>query len=694
MKNRYSHISLNLVLLFFFTLTAKQLSAQPNTIWASYWGDGATYGTEVSGIVYDKTGYIYLCGHVSADELNNLSSPGAYKQQPGIAGDGYIAKFDTLGNRIWSSYIGNSFDTKPTAIAIDMSGNVIIAAVTFGIINEVGTPGTYNHQMTSTPSPIGGPNGIIVKFDPNGNKIWGTYLTRLIDSNFSFQPNSVICDNQNNIIVTGEAINTWNIPSVISTFPSSTTFQPIGTTGNQNAFIMKLNTGGNFIWGSYYGNGSTHINSVTVNTVNEVFIAGITTNAPNIASSGAAYPGFVPIKPTSNLAGFIAKFNPNGQRLWGTYTNGINTTNGMLITDPSGSLYLTGTTQYDTGIATPGTYQQQRAGLVDLCITKWSASGQKTWGTYYGGEGIESYGGYSYLGPRLYDTMSNLHTHIRHPQSYSLSIADDESIVVAGGFATPPYSFKNIQAGCTYSLKETVPGDGFIAKFYPDGKIKWGSYYDVYIRAIACGKHTSLYIGTNTSLDGLTTVGSFQPLKLNNQSAGFISKLQGEYLCPDIQENVEINDRLLQVSTGYTEYQWYRNGSVVIGATSNSYTAVDSGHYYVTFRDACKCLYTSDIVFMGQQQSGIAELGTELKLFVYPNPTNGRFEILASAAKPNVVNYTISDISGRVMKTDHFSARSATHREMVDLSEFAPGIYFINFLSNIGSANIKLVYTK
>jgi len=38
---------------------------------------------------------------------------------------------------------------------------------------------------------------------------------------------------------------------------------------------------------------------------------------------------------------------------------------------------------------------------------------------------------------------------------------------------------------------------------------------------------------------------------------------------------------VLSVSSGYGSYQWYKNGSAISGATSNSYSATSSGSYYV-----------------------------------------------------------------------------------------------------------------
>jgi len=52
---------------------------------------------------------------------------------------------------------------------------------------------------------------------------------------------------------------------------------------------------------------------------------------------------------------------------------------------------------------------------------------------------------------------------------------------------------------------------------------------------------------------------------------------------PVIVDNVSCGSstNTLSVSSGYSSYQWYKNGSTISGATSHSYSATSSGSYTV-----------------------------------------------------------------------------------------------------------------
>lgn len=94
---------LTILTLFCF---AKNTCAQIDKIWASYFS-GIGYGSyvtqlELATVLYDNTGYIYFSGRIS-DTTVNLSTPGGFITNPALGqySTSFIAKFDTLGNRIW-----------------------------------------------------------------------------------------------------------------------------------------------------------------------------------------------------------------------------------------------------------------------------------------------------------------------------------------------------------------------------------------------------------------------------------------------------------------------------------------------------------------------------------------------------------------------------------------------------------------
>src|SRR5690606_25192203 len=99
-------------------------------------------GTEASSVVYDPAGFIYITG-LASDSTISLATPGSFKEHMSGFSDAYLAKFDTLGNRIWATYIGNEDGDLQPRLHLDRNGNALVAGVTRGQLNLMGTPGVY-----------------------------------------------------------------------------------------------------------------------------------------------------------------------------------------------------------------------------------------------------------------------------------------------------------------------------------------------------------------------------------------------------------------------------------------------------------------------------------------------------------------------------------------------------------------------
>ena len=90
-----------------------------------------------------------------------------------------------------------------------------------------------------------------------------------------------------------------------------------------------------------------------------VYLAGYTDSTTGIATTGAhqtTYGGGV-------YDAFLVKFNSSGVRQWGTYYGGTGYDDGYsCATDASGNVYLAGSTNSTTGIATTGAHQTTSGG--------------------------------------------------------------------------------------------------------------------------------------------------------------------------------------------------------------------------------------------------------------------------------------------------------------------------------------------
>lgn len=204
------------------------------------------------------------------------------------------------------------------------------------------------------------------------------------------------------------------------------------------------------LWGTYYGgSGNEEGYSCTTDVSGNVCIAGFTSSniGTVIATTGAHQAACGGVNDA-----FLAKFNSNGVRQWGTYYGGIWNDQGFsCTTDASGNVYLAGYTESNTGtvIATAGAHQSVSDGSGDAFLVKFNASGVRQWGTYYGGSG------YDYSFSCSNDVLGNVYIAGRTNSNIGTVIA-------------------------TTGAHQAVNGgvnDAFLVKFNSSGVRQWGTYY-------------------------------------------------------------------------------------------------------------------------------------------------------------------------------------------------------------------------
>lgn len=71
------------------------------------------------------------------------------------------------------------------------------------------------------------------------------------------------------------------------------------------------------------------------------------------------------------------------------------------------------------------------------------------------------------------------------------------------------------------------------------------------------------------------------------------------------------------------------------------------------------------------------------KIEVFPNPTENTVTIMYPCKSAGLLDISIKDVSGRIMYTETISCTDGnTVNDVVDLSKFAPGVYFIDLTQN------------
>jgi hypothetical protein len=294
-------------------------------LWGSYYGGEGN--DQAWGLTLDLTGNIVMVGYT--ESFNDIATVGAYQTVSNIPGNraypiGFLVKFNAAGNvRQWGSYYGAgaTFGTCCADVAVDKGNRILIMGCTD---SPSFISGGAVHQLTYGG---GASDAFVASFNPTGTRIWGTYFGGNgnensfpgVNGNPYLFPDFFI-DSNDNIIITGSTTSVTGIAS------AGAFQQAYG--GAVDAFITKLDSTGNLVWGTYYGgSGQDFGESVFIDKSNTIYVVGATASNNNIGTPCAHQDSL-----NGQLNTFITSFSTLGAKLWGTYEATV----GTPITSPNG----------------------------------------------------------------------------------------------------------------------------------------------------------------------------------------------------------------------------------------------------------------------------------------------------------------------------------------------------------------------
>ena len=291
-------------------------------------GDDRGYSLKV-----DALGNVYSTGQFFSTADFDLSSPSIHTLTSLGQADIYVLKLDVNGNFVWVKQMGGSLGNFSRAIDLDGTGNPIVSGFYTGVCDFDPSPATYTLQTN------GNNDFFITKLDVTGNLLWSKSMGST-GNDASFCLN---VDNNNNILIGGMFEGNLDFDLSVST-------NTLTSYGFQDAYILKLDPNGNYLWAKQMGcsTDNDQCNAITTDAIGNVYTTGIFFSNADFDTSISTYT----LQSNGQNDVFISKFDTNGNLSWAKSfgATGSETSSAICIDQNNKVLstgYYTQTTDFD-----------------------------------------------------------------------------------------------------------------------------------------------------------------------------------------------------------------------------------------------------------------------------------------------------------------------------------------------------------
>ncbi|MCB9196509.1 MAG: SBBP repeat-containing protein [Flavobacteriales bacterium] len=247
---------------------------------------------------------------------------------------------------------------------------------------------------------------------------------------------SIAVDQNGNVFTTGYFYDTADFDPGPGVYELSSPYQ------NDNTFISKLDSDGDFVWAASFSGGSNDPVDLVLDEQGNVYVTGYFSDSVDF-NPGAGISEFI----TSWQAAYVVKLDANGNYLWSKMFN--NAFGGAIALSSEGHIVVageySGTVDFDPG---SGVYNLSSSGDYDDFVVKLDSLGNFIWAKSFGGS---SYDGVSEVG-----------------------VDGENNIYLSGYF----YNTSDFDPGVgVFELTSNGGGDCFIVKIDEDGYFQWAASY-------------------------------------------------------------------------------------------------------------------------------------------------------------------------------------------------------------------------
>jgi hypothetical protein len=597
-----------------------------NIKWSTYIGSGGNdYVWETK---CDVDNNLFAVGETFA--TNFPGAIGSYQTFFGGGSDGFVAKFDTIGQLLWSTYVGGTRTDYLKDLDFSSSKDIYCVGSTNSQSLPLQTPsGGYSQGYVGPYEPGYGVHfdGLIFVIGQDGlTNPWLTYYAGNSDDYFY----GCKVDLSDNFFVVGASKST-NLPvsGAAGTYTSNlnrVNYPFYCDTCYFDGYIVKFNSSSARDWSTYIGS-DTIINAPNLDNPNDalfdicledpsdappqdVYVTGHAgcSNYPTMVNGGSTNYNH---KGREDVV--VTHFTNAGQMVYSSYFGSSYNDYGNAITHKSGKLYITGiAADLDFQTDSSGMYYFQRhKGLNDAYFIIMNGSTDVVQHS-------------SYLG----GTNNEAGTDI---------VVDNNNIIyMTGVTSSSNFPMPPSQPANTYNQTYKGNNDNYVcAVEFSNKELDWSTYLGGtnYEANIAEPRHSTICIDgrNNLFLGGMTSSDSAAKFPLDN-GGGF----------PTFFEPV-------------------RKGFV--DGTITKFDLIP-------------------LLTIGIKENQLSLDG----VFLYPNPTNGTLNIKLNEGMKNM-QYRIFDVSGKLVGYGKLFSTFNT----ISVNNLSAGMYFIEIFDNKNRASTKFV---
>ncbi|MBP6390536.1 MAG: T9SS type A sorting domain-containing protein [Flavobacteriales bacterium] len=304
--------------------------ANGNHLWSKY----IPLVTYANAMVIDGAANIYICGSYQGTNVDFDPGAGvAYLTSSAGSTDVFMAKYDVNGNFIWAKSIGSTAGDVANDVQVDGSGNVYLLG------NYTGTVDFDPGAPTCNRTAMGGADGFMAKYDPNGNMLWANSI------------GSTGVEDFREAAVNATSISFTGYYNLTADFDAGAGTANLISAGGYDAFVAKYDLNGNHLWSkSFSGPGNDLGVALTMDAAGNVFFTG-SMNFGNLMSNGSIDmdpgAGTALLSPAAwQTSVFMARLDASGNYVWAKKLP-LNAPDVDIQLDVYGRLYIAG--DYITG---------------------------------------------------------------------------------------------------------------------------------------------------------------------------------------------------------------------------------------------------------------------------------------------------------------------------------------------------------